>query len=264
MDTTKHFAIRTIKSYDNGVSWKEDTLLYRAGWQFSNGCWEPSAIQLPSGEIQLFFSNEGIYTDSDEQNISLLRSFDGGKIWTSKPEIVSFRKGYRDGMPVPLYLPNKKEIIFSIEDNGLGNFKPYIIRSSLSENWASTVTSFSHDREYALKDSLDKMVYAGAPYLVRISNGNTLLSYQSTQFRQGKQDVGNAEMVVTVGDAEGLNFLNPSLPFKIAPTKVALWNSITVLKDNMIIALTSTNGYNPVGVWMIKGKIIFDKEQVTN
>ncbi len=260
-DTTKHFAIRIAKSYDEGVTWTDDQLLYEAGYQFQNGCWEPAALQLPSGEIQLFFSDEGPYTNSDEQNISLFRSFDNGKTWTTKPEIVSFRKGSRDGMPVPVYLPATKEIIFSIEDNGFVNFKPYIIRSTLKSNWQTTITAGSRYRKYALQDSLEENVYAGAPYFRMLRNGITLLSYQSTESRRGKQDVHNAEMVVVIGDAKALHFTNPSVPFKIPANTTALWNSLAVLKDNTIIALTSTNAYdNKHGVWMIKGKLFIGKK----
>lgn len=256
-DTSKHFEIIVAKSYDDGLTWKDDQLLYQAGYSFKDGCWEPAALQLPSGEIQLFFSDEGIYTNSDEQNISLLRSFDNGKSWVKKPEIVSFRKGSRDGMPVPVYLPATKEILFSIEDNGFVNFKPYIIRSAETKNWDKVILANSHFRKYALLDSLKGSVYAGAPYLRALPNGNTLLSYQSTQFREGKQDVHNAEMVVTVGDAEGLNFTNASVPFKIPANSTGLWNSIAVLKDNSIVALTSTNAYNgKYEVWMIKGILV--------
>jgi hypothetical protein len=257
-DTAKHFAIRIIKSYDEGLTWKDDHLLYEAGHLFKNGCWEPSALQLPSGEIQLFFSDEGVYTNSDEQNISLFRSFDQGKTWTTKPKIVSFRKGKRDGMPVPVYLPAAKQILFSIEDNGFENFKPYIIRSTAGNNWHEIVIGSSRYRSYALRDSLEEKVYAGAPYLRVLLNGNTILSYQSTQFRNGKHAVNNAEMVVAIGDAEGRNFTNLSVPFKIPANTVGLWNSITVLEDDTIVALTSTNAYNnKPGVWMIKGKLVY-------
>lgn len=255
-DTSTYFAIRIAKSYDSGLTWKDDQLLYEASYQFKDGCWEPSALQLPSGEIQLFFSNEGIYTNSDEQNISLLRSFDNGKTWTANPEIVSFRKGSRDGMPVPVYLPQSKEILFSIEDNGFVNFKPYIIRSTLKNDWHNIITANIPYRKYALRDSLEEKVYAGAPYLCKLQNGNTLLSYQSTQFRKGKQDVHNAEMIVVIGDAEGLNFTNATVPFKIPANATALWNSITVLKDQTVVALTSTNAYNgKYEVWIIKGRL---------
>ncbi len=90
-----------------------------------------------------------------------------------------------------------------------------------------------------------------------LSNGNTLLSYQSTEFRNGKQDVHNAEMVVTIGDAEGLNFTNATVPFKIPANTTALWNSIAVIKGNMVIALTSTNAFSKAGVWIIKGRLIY-------
>jgi hypothetical protein len=257
-DTSKHFAIRITKSYDDGLTWKDDQLLYEASYKFKDGCWEPSALQLPSGEIQLYFSNEGIYPNSDEQNISMLRSFDNGKTWTTKPKIISFRSGNRDGMPVPIYLPATREILLSIEDNGFTNFKPYMIRSTLANNWSQTVTATSNNRRYALKDSLNGKVYAGAPYLRVLPNGNTLLSYQSTQLRPGNQDVHNAEMIVTVGDAEGCNFMNPTVPFKIPANTTALWNSISVLKDGTLVALTSTKAYNgKPEVWMIKGALVY-------
>ena len=65
-------------------------------------------------------------------------------------------------------------------------------------------------------------------------------------------------MIVTIGDCEGRNFTNATVPFKIPINKTALWNSITVLKDNTIIALTSTDAYNDKReVWMIKGKVLY-------
>lgn len=256
-DTATRFAIRIARSYDEGVTWKDDQLLYKASNLFKDGCWEPAALQLPSGEIQVFFSNEGIYRSSDEQDISRLRSFDNGKTWTSLPEIVSFRKGSRDGMPVPVYLPQTKEIVFSIEDNGFTNFKPYIIYIPASKKWNKTVAANSARRKYALQDSLSENVYAGAPYLRRLNNGNTVLSYQSTQFRTGKNDVSNAEMVVTIGDSSAKYFTNPTVPFKIPPNKRGLWNSVTVLKNGTVAALTSTDAYsNQTEVWMIKGIIL--------
>eukprot|EP01031_Cornospumella_fuschlensis_P008200 gene8200-10116_t len=90
-EPSKRFAIRTKKSYDGGNTWQDESLLYEADYRFENGCWEPSAIQLSNGEIQLFFANEGVYTNSTEQNISMFRSNDNGLTWTKKPEMVSFR-----------------------------------------------------------------------------------------------------------------------------------------------------------------------------
>lgn len=257
IDPSRRFAIRTKKSYDNGATWTDERLLYEAGFQFENGCWEPSAIQLPDGEIQLFFANEGRYDQSNEQNISLLRSFDNGLTWTDTPEIVSFRAGFRDGMPSPLLLKNGKDIVVAIEDNGRETFKPYTVRSSVTENWKNTVTAEHEHRHYALAHKINDFIYAGAPYLAQLKGGETLLSYQGTENRPN--DMSSAEMKVVIGNEEAFDFDRKTVPFPIPADKSGLWNSITVLDDNTIVALTSTKAYsdeNKTEVWMIKGYVI--------
>jgi hypothetical protein len=252
-DTTRHFAIVTKKSYDEGKTWKDERLIYQAGYRFEDGCWEPSQLQLPSGEIQLFYSDEGIYTQSNEQNISIFRSFDGGLSWTKKPEIVSFTPGHRDGMPVPVLLKGTNEILFSIEDNGGGQFKPSIIRNSIAQNWQKTVGPGDTERTYALTPKLPEIVYAGAPYLRQLHSGQTILSYQSTQNRDNNGDL--ACMQVAVGDNSAKNFQNVSTPFIVPLNKHGLWNSLCVLNDDTIIALTSTDAYGRNAIWMIKGHL---------
>ncbi len=254
-DTTKHFAICTKKSYDQGKTWKDERLLYQASYQFDDGCWEPAQIQLPSGQVQLFFSNEGIYTHSNEQNISLLRSNDNGLTWTKKPEIASFRPNHRDGMPVPILLKGTNEILFSIEDNADGQFKPSVIRNSINQNWNIPVGVNNANRTAAIRPKLPDTIYAGAPYLRQLHSGETILSYQSTLNRINKWDLSC--MQVAIGDFKGENFINTNLPFSIPPDKHGLWNSLCVLDDDTIIALTSTNAYsNRSEVWMIKGHLV--------
>ncbi|MES2827527.1 MAG: family 43 glycosylhydrolase [Bacteroidota bacterium] len=256
----KKFGIRCKLSNDNGKSWSEEQSLYEADAKFENGCWEPSALQLPNGEIQLFFANESDYRTSNEQNISMLRSGDNGKTWTKKATIVSFRKGTRDGMPVPLLLNSSKEIAFAIEDNGYSNFKPYIIRNTLKENWAQPVYADSKNRSYALTEKIADEIYAGAPYLRQLKSGETILSYQGTEGRSN--NMRNADMKVVVGDSEARNFGAKSVPFVIPPGKSALWSSLAVLDDDTIVALTSTNGYGPRSeIWMIKGRLVSDDVQ---
>lgn len=256
IDAAKHFGIRTKKSYDGGLTWTDERLLYEAGSKFEDGCWEPSQIQLPSGEVQLFFSNEGIYTSSNEQNISIFRSFDNGLSFTTQPQIVSFCAGHRDGMPVPLLLKNKNEILFSIEDNTTGQFKPSIIRNNISDNWATVVTAQSSNRSSAMAPPLSATVYAGAPYLKQLKTGETILSFQSTAGRGIQWDL--ACMNVAIGDDNGKNFQHISVPFKVPQNKHGLWNSLCVMDDDTIIALTCTNAYtaNATEVWMIKGHLV--------
>lgn len=254
IDPSRKFSIKTKRSTDGGTTWGKELLLFEADYQFENGCWEPSAIQLPSGEIQLFFANEAPYTHSNEQNISLLRSKDNGLSWTRKPETASFRATKRDGMPVAIVLNNNKEIAFAIEDNGTGDFKPYIIRNLLQENWSKTVDSASLDRNYALAEKIDKEIYAGAPYLRQLKTGKTILSYQGTEGRVNKPDF--ADMKVVVGNSAAKDFRDKSTPFIIPQDKHCLWNSLCILDDDTIIAVTSTNAYSKNSeIWMIKGRI---------
>jgi hypothetical protein len=251
------FAIR-IKARSDGDTWGNEQPLYKAGHEFANGCWEPSAIQLPSGEIQLYFANEAPYTSSNEQNISLLRSYDNAHTWTPTPEIVSFRASSRDGMPIPLLLDNKKEIVFAIEDNGFTNFKPYIIVQSVAENRTNLVTANSPLRRYALKEKIADSIYAGAPFIRQLKTGQTILSYQGTEGRRNNMEF--AEMKVVIGDERANNFTSKTAPFLIPPDKHGLWNSLCILDDDSIIALTSTNAFsNHSEVWMIKGKLVIGR-----
>ncbi|MBT1696098.1 glycoside hydrolase [Fulvivirgaceae bacterium PWU4] len=257
-DPSKRFAIEVRRSVD-GVRWSEPVRVYTAGHEFINGCWEPAQIQLPSGEIQLFIANEAPYTQSDEQEITLFRSKDNGASWTAG-EKVSFRSGFRDGMPVPLQLKNGKEIIIAIEDNGIdGTFKPVIIRTPATGAWKNApVLANSKDRSHALdtRNRVPTDAYAGAPYIRQLPSGETLLSYQSTEWRNNAP-WDRSDMVVAIGDSEGRNFNYKSRPFNFSDsTKTCLWNSITVLNDTTVIALSSTNAFSDkTGVWMIKGYV---------
>lgn len=254
IDTTRHFEIRIKRSTDGGYTWVDEQTLYKAGSEFANGCWEPSAIQLPSGEIQLFFANEGPYTHSNEQEISLLRSYDNGFSWSHGPETVCFRIGKRDGMPVPVLLRNKEKIAIAIEDNADGNFKPYIITNTLAQNWRQIVGGDDPGRHYALQEKVPAEIYAGAPYLRQLKSGETILSYQGTEGRRNKMEF--AEMKVVVGDDQAAGFSGKSVPFRVPADKCGLWNSLCVLEDDTIVALTSTNAFGKdMEVWMIRGRL---------
>jgi hypothetical protein len=259
-DPSKRFAIEVRRSLD-GEHWLEPVHVYTAGHEFINGCWEPAQIQLPSGEIQLFIANEGPYTQTNEQEITLFRSRDNGASWTTG-EKVSFRSKFRDGMPVPLQLKNGKEIIYAIEDNGIeGNtFKPVIIRTPATSAWSNApVLGGSKDRIHALEERnrVPASAYAGAPYIRQLPSGETLLSYQSTEWRNNAP-WDRSDMVVAIGDDEGKNFNRKSRPFYFTDSlKTSLWNSITILNDTTVIALSSTNGFSDkTGVWMIKGYVM--------
>ena len=245
------FTIMVSESKDSGKTWSAARRLYRADSEFQNGCWEPAAAQLPSGEIQLFFANEGPYRSTAEQEITLIRSLDNGSKW-SEPETVAFRARHRDGMPVPLVLRDNKGVVVAIEDNGVnGRFKPVLLHTSLADNWRDIPINGGSSRRYsALKTPLPDDVYAGAPYLCQLPSGMTVLSVQSTA--DGRTQ---PQMVVYLGDNEAKSFGDKSIPFPSPPSVSALWNSLFVKGSNTVTAISTTRIGDVQGLWAVDGHV---------
>lgn len=257
------FGIKVISSSDGGYTWTSPVDVYEGGFEWNRGVWEPVMIQ-PEDEILLFFANEYPYLNSDDQEISLVKSGDNGNSW-SAPETISYREGFRDGMPVPVVLENNR-VVIAIEDNGMhgSEFKPAIVGFlSIDDLGGSIVDGISDQRWRALKnsDQLQPHEYGGAPYLVQLPGGETVLSFQSTKSR----NVGwqQSTMAVAVGDDKGKNFSSISEPFQVDRDKAALWNSLFVKNDTTVTALTSTSAYNNSGVreiYAINGHVMQEAE----
>src|SRR5699024_10574925 len=245
-DPKMSFGIKVAISKDGGESWLPAITVFEGGYKWSRGVWEPAMIQLSTGEIQLFFANEYPYSDSHDQEISMVHSFDLGKSWSS-PKTISYRPGHRDGMPVPLILKDDQGIAVAIEDNGMepSEFKPAIIWSSAKDNWQRGAAGPDSERRWrALRkeDQLSTSDYGGAPYLQQLESGETLLSFQSTQNRL--DDWSKSTMVVAVGDGKAQNFSRKSQPFDVPEEKSALWNSLFIKNDTTVTAVTSTTAYS--------------------
>ncbi len=251
-DGVAPFSIVISKSLDKGASWTSPAVIFNAGKDFGNGCWEPALLQLPNGELQVYFANEAPYASSDEQEISVMESADNGSSWTG-PRMVSFRKGKRDGMPVALL--NGDEILVAIEDNERDPFKPYVVRTALTAPWQHPVLGDSRQRQYALSERLPERVYAGAPYLARLPGGAVVLSYQTTRDRS--DDWEKSTMEVAVGDRSGRSFGNVTRPFPVPVGREAKWNSIALWDERTLVAASATNFDGaPIGAWMILGRVI--------
>lgn len=259
--TNAPYLIKVKYSTTGGLSWKDEQTVYTAGTEFHDGCWEPSVLQLPSGEVQLYFSNEHD-VDNDRQNISMFRSFDDGATWQG-PEVISFRSISRDGMPVGVCLQNGMGTAVAIEDNGYnGTFKPVIVWTAADDNWKSgTVDGSSSHRWGALAatDTLSTMTYAGAPYLIQLSSGETLLSVQSGVGRKDSSTHEHSLMQVYVGSSAAKDFVAKSTPWSFIDNGDArtLWNSLCQINDSTVMA-ASEIAYLPAdnGVWTVKGKIL--------
>lgn len=247
------FGIGVCQSDDNGLTWLSGSPpVFLAGQDASQGCWEPAGIQLPSGEVQLFFANEAPYQASDDQEITRLRSSDGGLSW-GRPEKVSHRAGHRDGMPVPLLLLSG-ELLLAIEDNGLapGNsLQPAIISLVSGIPELPPVNGASQRRWGAVWPPLQGRVYAGAPYIQQMPTGETILSFQSNE--GGREQPA---MTVYVGDSRARCFQNPTLPFSNPSQVGGSWNSLLVKGPSTITALSDTTVNGVRGLWAIDGHLV--------
>ncbi|MCP5533611.1 MAG: exo-alpha-sialidase [Akkermansiaceae bacterium] len=245
------YAIGFHRSDDNGRSWTEPEVIYQAGSDSNTGCWEPAGLELPDGELQVYFANELPYPDSDEQEISMLRSRDGGKTWSGKVT-VAFRKGSRDGMPVPLLVPRSKGIVVAIEDNGLrGTFKPVIVASSWARGgWSDGPVGGDSPRRWpALEDPLPTRAYAGAPYLCRLGDDVTVLSFQLAD--NGRME--DSRMVVCLGNGRARDFGKTTHPFPEGERQ--LWNSLFTKDGSTVTAVSEATIDGVRGIWTVDGKL---------
>lgn len=248
------YSIAIRRSTDNGNTWLSPQILYNAAPRFHDGCWEPSFLQLPNGELQVYFANENPYQQSDEQEISVISSKDNGETW-GEARMVSFRKDRRDGMPVASIVGD--EIVVVIEDNNIDRFKPYTVRTKIEDNWQRPVLANYPDRDYTLSEKINDTVYMGAPYFLKLPTGETVISYQTNENRDSEWELSTME--VAIGDNTARHFTKRTQPFNVPLDKEAKWNSLALWDENTVVALASTNFKSRhVAPWLIKGYIISD------
>lgn len=231
-DTNDHDNIQIRISKDRGMTWESPVIVTKGR------SWEPAMIQLPGGEIQLFYSSEARWWPSPEprpQEILMIRSLNNGLAW-DEPKQVAFTEGARDGMPSPLLLENNKGIIFAIENVGLPR-SPWIIYSSPSSNWDyDDLPSTSNNRRWR---AISGDIHGGGPYIVQIPSGETILSCHIAGGRNVSGWRKNT-MAVYIGDNEAKNFRDRTYPWPNLPlNEGAIFNSLFVKDDSTVVALAS-------------------------
>lgn len=246
------FSISIRRSTDMGQNWTSPEIIYEGQPRWSDGCWEPTLLELPNGDVQLYFTDEGKFQLSNEQETRMMVSHDGGKSWDKTIRDVSFRTGARDGMPVPLLLED--EVIVSIESNPVwALLRPNILRTKLANPWSQQIVANSPEREDTGIQFGNNIRGAG-PYIMRIPTGEVILSYQTNSDRI---DSEHETVEVAVADRRGTNFSKISKPFDLSLYESATWNSV-MLWDSTKIAVVSSlgNSSGQVGVCYKLGHII--------
>lgn len=241
-------SVQILTSKDGGSTWSEPLIL-RVGRS-----WEPAMVQLPAGEIELFWASEAKWWPSVNgsyiaQEIMMSRSTDNGQTW-SDPLTVAYYPDKRDGMPVPLLLQGNKGVVFAIET--VNNHSPYIIWRPINEPWTLTTNNFDNSPYRWFVGHFDG--HGGAPYIVQLHTGETVMSVH--RYRGGVWTQNN-DMKVMIGDSRAQNFGQLTTPYVIPFEQGAVNNSLFVKDSQTIVAIScrrSASGSG--GIYWLEGSIV--------
>ena len=218
--------ISVRRSTDNGETWGEEEIV------FIGTNWEPSALQLPSGEIHVYFTDNDPTWRVHDSGTSLLRSLDNGHTWESQCHIIrqyrtetSLKKDptvtarvYTDQMPVSCLLNGTNKTITALESMDADD-KYFISLAWNDDNWAHTLVGDDVGPAERQNNAFDGC----APYIAQFPSGETVLAYNIRSF------------FMRIGDAQGKNFAEVE-PFEPFGTVVGYWGAIEMLDSHTVMA----------------------------
>ena len=213
------------KSADKGLTWYGEKEIYHGP------CWEAHLMELPSGEIQCFFSESRPSVSASHSGTVMVYSNDKGTTWSPELGANAYRvmrkhwwneypksQGkfgnpmycYTYQMPVGIILNNTSQFAFAMESanarikkdtiNTSDQFSIAIAFSKPDGKWVY----FEEGEVLPKSQRIDSVVVRGAaPYLVQFKSGETLLAYGGTDSKQHFK-LGNATATEFGTDFNGL------------------------------------------------------------
>lgn len=176
--------IEMRRSTDNAQTWGEKQIIY------TGGSMEPSALQLKSGEIQVYYTkcntSRGYSQGYGDSGTGLLRSFDNGNNWVDEEgKIIRQKTGvwpveeggdglpiYTDQMSVGIELTGNRGIAVASESRHKADY--FLTMSWCDNNWTEP-----RDLDKVPADRLDNWTSGTGPYLRQFPSGESLLSYRA-------------------------------------------------------------------------------------
>ena len=250
------YKIMTTVSEDNGATWNSPVTVYTADDEYQNGCWEPDAIQ-PMNHgifhpIRLYFANENDYPTTDEQEISVAYSYDGGQNWTDA-ETVLYEAGYRPGMPAAMQTQSG-HIRVAIETDEYPSGYDLMI---IDDDQEDGDTWLALDPELPTGAGIVNNV--GAPDMVQFCTGETLVTCILNE-----TSATDKHMAVFLGDSNAENFDGANMmdPFDgiMDSGTIGRFPSLFIKDVDTVTAMLSMYHDDTYGLWTIDGKLSYEEE----
>ncbi len=247
-ETNDNCYVHILTSKDRGETWEGPNAIV------TGRSWEPAIVQLPGGELEMFYSSEAKWWPVAEveryQEIHAVRSTDRGRTW-SYPTIAAYYPEKRDGMPVPVLLQGNRGVSFIIE-TVLHWRSPYIVHRALAGEWElPDPISDEGDTRWAVTGFSG---HGGAPYMIQLPTGETLISFHVYRGGDWKQ----SNMHTMIGDNEAKNFGDLTTPWGNLPVgQGAILTSIFPKDENTVVLITSRNQAGGTSaVYWLEGTIV--------
>lgn len=234
------------RSKDNGKTWSQEQIVYQGS------TWEPYLLQLPSGTVQIYFTD--CNTTNGGCGVSILESIDNGESWSPEigvPVNMSIRQisNYKDGapiftdqMPSTILLNDGKTIATIVEslNHQTNVFSISMAYTDLDSGWPSLEGS-----EVGPTERLLNMFDGAGGYIVQFPSGESIISYNA--------NVENNSMFhMRMGDTQAKNFRDSYVPLP----GVGWWGSMELNGSHTVLASMNRSDVYPRNIMV--GKCILN------